>query len=61
MKASPVRVFKIDWSRKPLKVSTSGASSEPEVALETAQVGRAGNAVVELALIEPVLVTVLTL
>jgi len=39
MKATPVRVFRIDWSRKILKFSANGASPDPEVALETAQDG----------------------
>jgi len=56
MKATPVRVFKIDWSRKPLNFSANGASAEPEVALETAQDGEDRSEVVELIVVEPVLV-----
>ena len=59
MKATPVRVFRIDWSRKILKFSANGASAEPEVALETAQDGVGGSEVVELAVVEPVLIAVL--
>jgi hypothetical protein len=58
-KALPVLVFRIDWSRKPLKFCASGASSEPDVALETAHVGPVGNVTVDLVLVEPVLVAVL--
>lgn len=61
MKAPPIRVFKIDWSRNPLKVCASGASSEPDVALETAQFGPAGNEAVELVVVELVLVAVLVM
>jgi hypothetical protein len=60
MKAPPIRVLKIDWSRKLLKVCTNGASSEPEVALETAQVGPVGKVAVNPVVVEPVLVRVVT-
>ena len=36
MNAAPVLVFRIDLSRKPLKVWANGASAEPEVAVATA-------------------------
>jgi len=62
MKAPPVRVFKIDWSRKPLKDCANGAKAEPDVALETAQdAGVNGSEVVELVLVELWLVDALVI
>jgi hypothetical protein len=58
MKAAPIRVLKSEWSRKLLKVCTNGASSEPEVALEIAQVGPVGKITVDLAVVELLLVLV---
>ena len=58
MKAAPIRVFKIDRSRKPLRAWTTGASSEPEVALETAHLGPEESEVVVLVLPTTVLVMV---
>jgi len=53
MNATPVRVFKIDWSRNPLNVWANGANAEPEVAVETAQdLGASGFEVVELVVVE---------
>ena len=70
MKATPVRVFMIDWSRKPRNPSANGASAEPEVAVETGQfVGREGTEVivlvvavlVQLVAVLPTLLTLLVL
>ena len=70
MKATPVRVLMIDWSRKLLNPSANGASAEPEVAVETGQlIGIVGAEVVmlvvavlvQLVAVLPTLLTLLVL
>jgi hypothetical protein len=61
MKAAPVRVFMIDWSRKLLNACANGASSEPEVDVATAQLGIVGRGMVVVLEFTVVLLVVLLL